>query len=54
MLIFSIRTPEIVTIVAAIICTINFTQLGTPFESSIKHVIPKSIIPVKNPTNFNI
>ena len=52
-LIFSIRIPHATTIIAAIICVINFTQLGIPLESSKKHAIPNIIIPIKNPKSFN-
>lgn len=51
-LIFSIRVPQATTIAADAICAINFVQLGIPFESSIKHVIPNTIIPIKNPNIF--
>lgn len=50
---FSIRSPQATTILAAIICAINFTQLGIPLQSSIKQVIPNTKMPMINPINFS-
>lgn len=50
--IFSILTPQATTITAAAICPDNFTNGGIFLESSIKHVIPNTIIPTKNPISF--
>ena len=39
-------------VTAASICANNFIIALTPLTSSIKHVIPSIIIPIKNPISF--
>lgn len=46
--------PLFITTPAAIICTINFTNAGNPFTSSIKQVMIMISAPNKKPANFTL